>query len=210
VNRMWAALIGRGIVHPADEMNARNVPSHPALLNWLSEDFSASKYDARRFVRGVVLSRAYALGHGDAPPDSFGAMVERPLTAEQLARSWRVAAGLAPEDDALRAAVVKALPDVLPKEYNATFQQAQFLTNSPAVSALLKPEGGNTVERLAALPDHAQRARQAFVAVYGREPDPEESSEVVAFLDARPGQTADAARDLMWALITSAEFLTMP
>ena len=191
-------------------MNARNVPSHPALLDWLSEDFGAHKYDARRLVRGIVLSSAYALGHCEAPADSFATSVERPLTGEQLARSWRVAAGLSPEDDTLRAAVVKAMPDVLPKEFNATFQQAQFLTNSPAVAALLKPEGGNSVERLAALPDNTQRAREAFAAVYGREPDADENAQVVAFLDARAGQLAEASRDLMWALITSAEFLSMP
>jgi hypothetical protein len=30
------------------------------------------------------------------------------------------------------------------------------------------------------------------------------------FLEARPEQPAEAARDLVWALLTSAEFLTMP
>ncbi len=52
VNRMWAAFIGRGIVHPADEMNGRNEPSHPELLDWLAQDFAAHGYDIRRVVRG--------------------------------------------------------------------------------------------------------------------------------------------------------------
>jgi hypothetical protein len=33
VNRMWSAFLGRGIVQPADEMNGRNAPSHPELLD---------------------------------------------------------------------------------------------------------------------------------------------------------------------------------
>ena len=33
---------------------------------------------------------------------------------------------------------------ILPKDYNATFQQAQFLTNSPALAAILKPASENT------------------------------------------------------------------
>src|SRR2546422_715767 len=53
VNRMWSVLLGRGIVHPADEINARNAPSHPELLDWLSRDFAAHQHDIRRLVRGI-------------------------------------------------------------------------------------------------------------------------------------------------------------
>jgi hypothetical protein len=210
VNRTWAARTGRGIVHPADEMNARNAPSHPALLDWLAQDFATHRYETRRVVRGIVLSRVYALGAADVPPESFAGALERPLSAEQIARSWRIAAGLPPDDDALRRAVIDAMPDVLPREYHATFQQAQFLANSPALAALLKPAPGNTVARLAALPDAASRVREAFVAVHGRSPDDEEAARAGALVSERSNQPAEAIRDLLWALMTSAEFLTMP
>ena len=211
VNRMWAALLGRGIIHPADEMNARNPASHPALLDWLAKDFAAHNYAPRRLIRGIVLSKAYALGAGsDAPPEAFAANIERPLSAEQISRSWRVAAGRSPDDDALRKAVVTALPDVLPKEYNATFQQAQFLTNSPAFAALLKPMPGSIPALLGALPTNEARASLAFLATEGRLPDAEEASQAAAFLKSHAGAPADGVRDLLWALTTSAEFLTMP
>ena len=210
VNRMWAALTGRGIVSPADEMNARNVPSHPELLDWLAQDFAANQHDIRRVVRGIVLSRVYALSAGDAAPETFAGALERPLSAEQIARSWRIAAGLPPGDDALRRAVIAALPDVLPREYNATFQQAQFLSNSPALADILKPASDSTASRLAALPDAASRVRETFLAVHSRSPDAEEAEHAAAFLNDRPDKPADAARDLLWALMTSAEFLTMP
>jgi len=209
VNRMWAALFGRGIVHPVDEMNARNAPSHPQLLDWLARDFD-NGYDIRRLLQGLVLSRAYALsGSAETPPDTFAAASERPLTAEQLARSWRIAAGLSPEDETLLRAAVQALPDVQPREYNATSQQAQFLTSSPALAALLKPEAGGTVPRLAALTDPAECAREAFRAALGRDPDSSELAGATALLTASPDK-ARAAGDLLWALLTSAEFLTMP
>ena len=210
VNRMWAALTGRGIVQPADEMNARNVPSHPELLDWLAQDFAAHHYDIRRLLRGIVLTRVYALRTGIAAPGSFAAAPERPLSAEQIARSWRVAAGLPPADDALRRAVIAAMPDVMPKEFNATFQQAQFLANSPALAEVLKPAPGTTVTRLAALPDAAARVRGAFLAVDNRTPDREEARQAAAFLNDCPNKPEGAVRDLVWALMTSAEFLTMP
>lgn len=211
VNRMWAALTGRGLAHPADEMNSRNPPSHPELLAWLAQDFAAHQYDIRRLVRGVVLSRVYGLSAGGgAPPEAFAGALERPLTAEQLARSWRVAAGLPPEDDTLRRATVAALPAVLPKDYNATFQQAQFLSGSPALAAVLQPLPQGTVAHLAALPEPAARVAGAFAAVYARPPAPDEATQALAFVQARPDQPAAAMRDLLWALMTSAEFLTLP
>ena len=209
VNRAWAAFIGRGIIHPADEMNARNPPSHPELLDWLAQDFATNHFDIRRLVRGIVLSQVYGLAPGGAP-EAFAGALERPLTAEQLARSWRIAAGLPPDDDALRRATISALPAVLPKDYNATFQQAQFLANSPVLASILKPSTNNTVTRLAGLPDRSARVNEAFRAVYARLPDADEAAQALAFLDARPDKPEEAMRDLLWALMTSAEFLTMP
>lgn len=213
VNRMWAVLLGRGLVHPPDEMTARNPPSHPALLQTLSADFAAHHYDIRRLVRGLVLSRVYALGtapHETPPPESFASALERPLSAEQLARSWRVAVGLPPEDETLRRAVTAALPEVMPRDYSATFQQAQFLTRSPALENLLKPGSGSTLHRLATERDVALRSREACLAVLGRAPDAEEADRLGSFLAARADQPEEATRDLLWALMTSAEFLTLP
>jgi hypothetical protein len=210
VNRMWSVLFGRGIVHPADQMNERNAPSQPELLDWLSRDFAASNHDARRLIRGIVLSRAYALGASANPPEAFAGALERPLSAEQLARSWRVAAGLPNDSDALRKAAVAAIPDLLPQEYNASFQQAQFLSSSPALAGFLQPSPGNTAEQLATIPDSNARLKAAFAAVYARTPDAEEAARLQDFLEARKNDTAGGVRDLLWALLTSAEFLTMP
>ena len=210
VNRMWAALIGRGIVNPPDEINERNTPSHPELLEWLAQDFAAHKYDTRRVVREIVRSRVYALGASDAAPELFAGMLERPLTAEQLARSWRIALSLPPDEEEFRRQVITAMPDVLPKEYNATFQQAQFLSGSPAMNALLQAAQGGVIAKLTALPDAASRVREAFLAVYGRAPDAAEAAQAAAFVNANAASPANATRDLLWALLTSAEFLAMP
>lgn len=210
VNRTWAVLFGRGLVHPVDEMNARNAPSHPELLDWLAADFARNGHDVRRFVRGLVLSRAYGLARGTGPAEAFASAMERPLTAEQLARSWRVAAGEAPDDDALRRAATAALPDVLPREYNATFQQAQFLAHAPGLAELLKPEGSGIVPRLAAMKEPTARVHEAFRRTYGRQADADELAAALALADGTDTSAGASSRDLLWALMTSAEFLTMP
>ncbi len=210
VNRMWSVLLGRGIVHPADEINARNSPSHPELLDWLSQDFAVHQHDVRRLVRAIVLSRPYSLGLSDAAPDMFAGALERPLSAEQVARSWRIAAGFPMEDDSLRRGIIAAMPEALPGEYNATFQQAQFLSYSPALAEILKPGPEGTAARLVALPKASDRVAGAFLAVYGRIADADEGKQAQAFLEGRADRPTEAIRDLLWAMMTSAEFLTMP
>ena len=39
VNRVWAELMGRGLVDPVDDLRATNPPSNPALLDALAEEF---------------------------------------------------------------------------------------------------------------------------------------------------------------------------
>ena len=87
---------------------------------------------------------------------------------------------------------------------------AAILPHSPALAEILQPAAGSTAARLAALPDPAARVREAFLAVHSRAPDAEEAEQAAAFLKARPDQPAEAVRDLLWALLTSAEFLSMP
>lgn len=215
VNRLWAVLLGRGIVSPVDEMTTRNAPSHPELLDWLSSDFATHHHDIRRMVRGIVLSRVYALGVASvgasgSDPAAFTSAAERPLTAEQIARSWCIAAGREPHNDPLRRAAVAAIPDVMPREYQATFQQAQFLSAAPALKELLEPVPGSTVAGIVAQSSPRDRVDAAFHAVLGRAPALDEMAQAEHFLEARPEQPAEAARDLVWALLTSAEFLTMP
>jgi mono/diheme cytochrome c family protein len=213
VNRMWSVLLGRGLVHPVDEMNGRNPASHPELLSWLSRDFEAHGYDVKRLVRGLVLSRPYGLGSvagGEVPAAAFAAAIERPLTGEQLARSWRVVAGVSAEDDGLRRKVTGALPDVLPREYAATWQQAQFLSGAAVLEELLRPEVSPTAARLSALSAVDERVRLAFQEVWGRDPDADEQQRSAEFFAAHSGDASVAVRDFLWALVTSAEFLTVP
>jgi hypothetical protein len=45
-----------------------------------------------------------------------------------------------------------------------------FFSNSPLLDALLAPREGNLVARLAQLPGNEPRVREAFNAIYDREP----------------------------------------
>ncbi|HXG60220.1 MAG TPA: DUF1549 and DUF1553 domain-containing protein [Planctomycetota bacterium] len=61
VNRYWAQFFGAGIVHPPDDFNGRNKPTHPELLDALAQEFIAKGYDLRWLIRTITASEAYNL-----------------------------------------------------------------------------------------------------------------------------------------------------
>ncbi|HUE71855.1 MAG TPA: DUF1549 domain-containing protein [Pirellulaceae bacterium] len=59
VNRLWAQMMGRGLVEPVDLHHSVNPPTHPQLLEILADEFVAMKYDIRAFIRELALSQTY-------------------------------------------------------------------------------------------------------------------------------------------------------
>ena len=58
-NRFWAQMMGRGLVHPVDLHHPLNPPTHAAVLDLITNEFVAMKYDMRRFLRELALTRTY-------------------------------------------------------------------------------------------------------------------------------------------------------
>jgi mono/diheme cytochrome c family protein len=87
VNRLWARLLGRGLVEPLDVM--QNPAWDPDLLDWLAEDFVAHGYDLQHTLERILTSRAYrypAVDLPDSPQPDFvfrGPAIRR-LGAEQF------------------------------------------------------------------------------------------------------------------------------
>lgn len=60
VNRMWQEFFGRGIVKTAGDFGMQGeLPTHPALLDWLAVDFMAHNWDIKRLVKQIVSSATY-------------------------------------------------------------------------------------------------------------------------------------------------------
>jgi len=59
VNRIWAWLLGRGIIHEPDDIRPDNPPSNPALLAYLQEEFISHHFDMKHIYRLILNSRTY-------------------------------------------------------------------------------------------------------------------------------------------------------
>ena len=61
VNRIWGYMFGRGLIEPVDDIRAGNRPTHPALLQRLTEEFVAEDFDVRHILEVICKSRTYQL-----------------------------------------------------------------------------------------------------------------------------------------------------
>jgi hypothetical protein len=91
-------------------------------------------------------------------------------------------------------------------DFFATADQALFVANGPSVNAWIAPAGGNVTERIAQAQDAAAAAADLYETVLNRPPTAEEIADVAKRLSVDPSEKGAAARELVWGLVTSAEF----
>ncbi|MBC8873950.1 MAG: DUF1553 domain-containing protein [Planctomycetes bacterium] len=58
-NRTWSWVMGRGIIHEADDIRDDNPPSNPELLAYLEKELVSSGYDLRHLKRLMFTSTTY-------------------------------------------------------------------------------------------------------------------------------------------------------
>ncbi len=59
VNRLWAQVMGQGIVEPVDDFRESNPPANAVLLDALAEDFVKNGFDRKHTLRVILNSRTY-------------------------------------------------------------------------------------------------------------------------------------------------------
>lgn len=215
VNRVWALLMGRGLVEPIDDMSLANPASHPELLQELSDYFSASGYDLRDLVAMITKTKAYSRDsyHQSGPPPeaSYATMLNKPLSERQVVNSVRQIArqlsGTAVSDE--RDMNARAVNDRLLAQFSAQLGKLRGDASEAKlgmVSALVTLHGDlidlvsreDSSQLVAALQapyfDASKQMRWLFLATLNRFPTQEEQ---VAFSDllggTRPDLTSDQA-----------------
>jgi len=94
-NRIWARLMGRGIVDQPWDWERSHI-SHPELLRWLGREVVRSGYDARSLAKLILSSHAYQRETDralDRPSPLFTAPASRRLAAEQVVDAAFAAVG---------------------------------------------------------------------------------------------------------------------
>lgn len=80
-NRVWAWLLGRGIIHEPDDIRDDNPPSNPKLLAYLEKELVDSGYDLKHLYRLILTSKTYQLSSmpRDQRPEAVANFASYPL-----------------------------------------------------------------------------------------------------------------------------------
>ena len=187
-NRTWYHLLGRGIVHPVDDVSRDNPASLPAVLEWLADEAIRSQFDIRHMLQLICNSQAYQFRSIARRGDEerirlFAVRSIKPLTPEQWYASMCVSMGTAPKSEERMEFVRTFYGDALDGDFSSSWEYRE--TVQGLMSRLVE-----TVAPPTSKPD------DLFVRILGREPTSEERT----FCQGR------TAREVCFVLLHSSEF----
>jgi hypothetical protein len=226
VNRLWAKVMGKGIVDPVDGFSVIHEPSHPEMLDWLAIEFIESGHDLKHVLRLILNSRTYLLTSQPQPQRTsgevelfHGARLRR-MTAEQLYDSIIVSCGML--DRGTSPAVEQSYPasgnsflatfgshdrkTVYERETTATIPQALELLNGDFVNNAVTLHANNPVQRwIDQKLGNGEIALRLYLNTLSRKPTAAERRRVLGYVGrAMPERYWP---DVHWALINTREFM---
>jgi hypothetical protein len=179
VNRLWARLMGRGLIEPLDNMEQESW--NPELLDWLAADLIDHHYDLKRTLEIICTSKTYQLpSMGEPRPGEtvaeFRGPVVRRMRAEQyidavstLTGVWQKPTGdLLKMDGRGQGGQVGAVRDVLRSANSADAADALQVRAALAVdNALSRALGRPNREQVVTRRDSLATMLQALELVNG-------------------------------------------
>lgn len=231
-NRVWAELMGRGLVEPVDDLRATNPPSNPALLAALGNHLREQKYDLKQLIRAICNSHVYGLnvrpeGSNVQDTKNFSRRYRTRMRAEVLADAICDITGLPEKYEAMpgesRASQLwttridsltldtfgRPDPNQDPpceRLADGAVTQALHLMNSKTIQGKVTSDDGiaNKLAKSERSPD--QIVEELYLLCYGRLPDAAER-DIGGQVFARPDSSRrQSAEDLLWALLNTPEF----
>lgn len=234
VNRIWADMMGRGLVVPIDDLRATNPASNEALLDALAKHFRESKYDLKAVVRVIANSAAYSLssvpnGRNAGDLRNYARHYRSRLRAEVLLDAVQKVTGVTPSYSAMPAGsrpqaiwthrIGSVFLDTFgrpnPNEdppcerlEDGAVTQALHLMNSPTLAAWIADNKGRAAELAKTEITPGKLAEVLYLSIYSRYPKPAETAIVEGHLRGKldAASMKAAIEDLMWVMLNTPEF----
>ncbi|RIK83388.1 MAG: hypothetical protein DCC67_05990 [Planctomycetota bacterium] len=217
VNRVWAQLLGVGLIEPVDDIRAGNPPTNPELLKYLTDEFVGSNFDVQHLIRLICRSRTYQLSHqtnrwNEDDRRNYSHALPRRLPAEALYDAVHRVVGspsrLPGMPPGTRAA---SLPDSMIETESGLLSKlgrparesgcqcertselqlgpVMALINGPTLAEAIDDPGSELAKLEAATPDDGALVDEVFLRVLNRPPTDAERQSAVELL-ATPGAEA--------------------
>ena len=232
VNRMWAHFLGYGFTSPIDDLGPHNIPTHPSLLEYLSQEFRSSEFNFRELLQWIVLSKPYALSSrenrtnksddpllGETP--KFSHFYLRQMQAEQLYESLLVTTGAAKnnlsweEQEKIKNRWLQQFNRAFGNDeggeatnFNGSIPQVLMMFNSDMIREATGVAEGTLVGDVAnSSMSQKQMIDAIFMAGLSRKPTRDEVALAKSLADANNGDLARGLSDLWWVILNTNEFI---
>ncbi len=231
-NRVWADLMGRGVVDPVDDIRATNPASNEGLLNALAQHLRDNDFDLKSLIRLITSSHVYALS--TAPNETnradyrnYSRYYRQRLRAEvlldainQITDSTESFAAL-PADSRANELWTHRIPSLFLDTFSrpdlnqdppcervseTAVVQALHLMNSPKLHAKVTGNDGFAAGLAKSDTSPAEIVDRLYLRVYARYPDTDEKRVGTEWIKDATSRRA-AIEDLLWSLLNSAEFV---
>ena len=232
-NRVWADLMGRGLVDPVDDIRATNPASNGPLLNALASEFRQQGFDIKKLVR--VIATSYVYGLSSEPTErnlsdtrNYSRHYRQRLRAETLldaacditqvnenfeamppgSRSTQIWTHRI--DSLFLDSFGRPDPNQDPpceRTSDTTVVQALHLMNSPALHKKVTSDKGRVADLAASDKTPAAIVEELYLLTYSRFPTAEESQVGQGLFTQKDVTRKQAIEDLLWALLNTPEFV---
>jgi Protein of unknown function (DUF1553)/Protein of unknown function (DUF1549) len=232
VNRMWGHFLGRGLYHEVDDLRDTNPASNPELLEYLTKEFVAHKFDVKHLIRTIVNSRVYQLSSEPTERNkndrqNFARYYARRLPAEVFLDAVNATCGTRGGFNGMGAnARAVDLPhegfgsyflDTFdrPKRVtvcecerssSATLGQVLLLANSEEIENKIADGNGRVAKFVKNKLEPRKAVEEIYLVALGRRPTAVELNRNLAHVE----QAKDAKKgleDVVWAVLNCKEFM---
>lgn len=232
-NRVWADLMGRGLVEPVDDFRATNPATNQPLLDALGKHFSENGFSLAELMKTITASHVYQLDslpndRNIADTRNYSRHYRHRLRAEVLLDAFVDVSGVPRAFDAMPPGTkAKQIwthrttslfldtfgrpdPNKDPpceRTKDSAVVQTLHLMNSEQMFKDIQNDESNAAVMSASDADPSDVAPQLYRLIYGRNPTVEETALVADVLNEENADRRQSIEDLMWAMINTPEFV---
>ena len=233
VNRVWADIMGRGLVEPVDDLRATNPPTNAALLTALGEDFRDQGYDVKKLVRRITTSYVYGLSSLPSERNvvdtrNYSRHYRQRLRAEVLLDAVCEITGVEESYDAMPPessakeiwshrisslfldAFGRPDPNQDPpceRTSETTVVQTLHLMNSSNLASKITNDSGRAAELAKSDKPEPDVIKEIYLSIYSRLPSDDEVKVAGELFKREGADRRKTVEDLMWALMNTPEFV---
>ena len=230
-NRVWAEIMGHGLVDPVDDIRATNPASNEALLDHLSIEFRQQGYDIKKLIRVIMTSHVFGLSstpteRNVSDTKNFSRYYRQRMRAEVLLDAVNDVldteeefAAMPPGSRAMQLWTHRASslfldtfgrPDLnqdppCERSTESTTPQVLHLMNSPVLNRKISLDSARPAKLAASELSNEAIVEEAYLLAYSRLPNADERQIALEFLPERD-QRRRAVEDLFWTLLNTPEF----